>query len=65
MNLQAQRDISRKLKVFEHAADSGNVAFTCRHFGISRETYYQWKRAFAAHGEKGQNSTGQCYRPLS
>ena len=31
MNLQAQRDISRKLKVFEHAAKSGNVAFTCRH----------------------------------
>ncbi len=25
MNLQAQRDISRKLKVFEHAAGSGNV----------------------------------------
>ncbi|SFH32105.1 hypothetical protein SAMN05216299_106143 [Nitrosospira sp. Nsp14] len=26
--------------MFEHAAGSGNVAFTCRHFGISRETYY-------------------------
>jgi len=38
MNLQAQRDISRKLKVFEHAAKSGNIAFTCRHFGISRDT---------------------------
>ena len=53
MNIQAQRDISRKLKVFAHAAGSGNVAFTCRHFGISREIYYQWKRAYAAHGEKG------------
>lgn len=50
MNLQAQRDISRKLKVFEHAAASGNVAFTCRHFGISRDAFYQWKRAYAAHG---------------
>jgi hypothetical protein len=53
MNIQAQRDISRKLKVFEHPAGSGNVAFTRRHFGISRETYYQWKQAFAALGEKG------------
>ncbi len=38
MNVQAQRDISRKLKVFEHATASKNVAFPCRHFGISRET---------------------------
>ncbi|SFU60399.1 hypothetical protein SAMN05216417_10995 [Nitrosospira multiformis] len=37
MNLQANRDISRKLKVFQHGSESGNVAFTCRYFGISRE----------------------------
>lgn len=42
MNLQAQRDISRKPKVFGHASTSGNIAFTCRHFGISRDTFYQW-----------------------
>lgn len=53
MNLQAQRDISHKLKVFEHAAGSGNVAFTCRHFGISRETYYQWKRVMQRTGRGG------------
>ena len=60
MNLQAQRDISHKLKVFEHAAGSGNVAFTCRHFGISRETYYQWTRAYAAHGERGLINSKPC-----
>jgi transposase-like protein len=60
MNMQAQRDISRKLKVFAHAAGSGNVAFTCRHFGISREIYYQWKRAYAAHGEKGLINSKPC-----
>jgi hypothetical protein len=49
-----------KLKVFAHAAGSGNVAFTCRHFGISREMYYQWKRAFAAHGEKGLINSKPC-----
>jgi transposase-like protein len=60
MNLQAQRDISRKLKVFEHAATSGNIAFTCRHFGISRDTFYQWKRAYAARGEKGLINSKPC-----
>jgi len=60
MSLQAQRDISRKLKVFEHAVASSNVAFTCRHFGISRDTFYQWKRAYAAHEEKGLINSKPC-----
>lgn len=60
MNLQAQRDISRKLKVFEHAAASGNVAFTCRHFGIPRDTFYQWKRAYAPRGENGLINSKSC-----
>lgn len=60
MNTQARRDISRKLKVFEHAATSGNVAFTCRHFGISRDTFYQWKRAYAARGENGLINSKPC-----
>ena len=34
--------------MFEHAADSGNMASTRRRFGISRETYYQWKRALCS-----------------
>lgn len=25
---------------------SGNISLTCRHFGISRDTYYLWKRRF-------------------
>lgn len=28
------------------------VSKACRYFGISRETFYQWKRAYAEHGEK-------------
>ena len=35
---------SRKLRVPEHAKETGNVSKTCRYFGISRETYYCWKR---------------------
>ena len=61
MNLQARRDICRKLKVFEHAAKSGNIAFICKYLGVSRDTFYQWRRAYAARGEKGLiNSKLRC-----
>jgi transposase InsO family protein len=33
----------RRIAVLEHAAKTGNVAETCRVFGISRTRYYQWK----------------------
>lgn len=33
---QKKRDIKRKIAVLEYAQDCGNVAKTCRHFGISR-----------------------------
>jgi transposase-like protein len=26
--------------------DSGNVARTCRHFGISRQTFYRWQQRY-------------------
>lgn len=35
---QGKRDIRRKLKVLEHARETGNVAKTVRHFGIFRAT---------------------------
>jgi hypothetical protein len=35
----AQRDISRKLRIFNYAKQIGNVSAACRHFGISREIY--------------------------
>ncbi len=60
MNHQAQRDIARKLKVLEHAKVSGNISFTCRHFGVSRETFYQWKQAYSAQGEVGLVSSKPC-----
>ena len=50
---QEERDIRRKIKVLEHACSSGNVSRTCRYFGISRETYYCWRRRYQQYGEKG------------
>ena len=50
---------SWRLKILQRAeAGSRNVAWTCRHFGISRKTFYKWKRRFNEHGD-----AGLCDRP--
>jgi hypothetical protein len=40
---------SWRLRVLQQAADDGNVARACRRFGISRESFYKWKRRHAEH----------------
>jgi transposase len=45
-------------KVLQQAADELNVARVCRHFGISRKSFYKWKRRHADHG-----AAGLCDRP--
>jgi len=45
-------------KVLQQAADELNVARACRHFGISRKSFYKWKRRHADHG-----AAGLCDRP--
>jgi len=47
-----------RLKVLRQAADEGNVARTCRRFGISRKSFYKWKRRHTDHGD-----AGLCDRP--
>ena len=37
----------------EACAPGRNIARTCRHFGISRQAFYRWKRRFDTHGEAG------------
>lgn len=37
---QAERDIKRKFRILKYGEESGNVAKTCRYFGISRSTFY-------------------------
>ena len=43
MNQQAQRDISRKLKVLNHAQDIGNVSKTCRYFAFAVKHFIRGK----------------------
>lgn len=43
---KAQRDINREIRILNYTQEIGNISKACRYFGISRETYYQWKRAY-------------------
>ncbi len=47
------RDIHRKLKVLRHAEKIGDVARTCRYFGVGRSSFYRWKAAYDQYGEAG------------
>ena len=60
MTKKAQQDIARKLKVLKYAQETGNIAKTCRYFGICRQTFYTWQKLFAVHGEKGLIDSRPC-----
>lgn len=47
-----------RLRVLRQASDEGNVARVCRRFGLSRKSFYKWKRRQAEHGD-----AGLCDRP--
>ncbi len=50
---QARR-MAWRFKVVQEACErSRNVARTCRHFGISRQAFYRWKRRYDALGVTG------------
>jgi transposase len=52
--LQHQRQVRHRVAVLRHAAEvTGNVAMTCRYFGISRPTFYTWLRRYEEFGEDG------------
>jgi transposase InsO family protein len=56
----AQRDITRKLRTLDYADQIGNVSKTCRYFGISRDTFYRWKRDYHQNGEQGLINSKPC-----
>ena len=59
---QAERDIKRMTAVLD-AADSGNVAKICRYFGISRQAFYEWKRAYVAFEDTGSINQKPGFKP--
>jgi Integrase core domain. len=40
----------RRVRVLEHAAQTGNVTATCETFGVSRNTFYGWRNVAALYG---------------
>jgi transposase InsO family protein len=51
---EQMRVVAWRLKVLRQAENGARaVARTCRHFGLSRQAFYKWKRRFAAYGEAG------------
>jgi transposase-like protein len=48
--IQQRRVTTWRSKIIQHAAAIGNVARTCRRFGISRKTFYKWRQRFVEHG---------------
>ena len=48
------RQVRHRLAVLRHAEEmTGNVAMTCRYYGISRATFYKWQHRFEAEGPAG------------
>jgi transposase InsO family protein len=48
------RRAKRRLAIIRHAEEvTGNVALTCRYYGISRQVFYTWRRRYDADGLDG------------
>ena len=61
---EQQRKIRHRLAMIRHAEEvSGNVALTCRYYGISRPCFYKWLHRYEELGEKGLRDGSS--RPLN
>jgi len=48
------RNAARRLAIIRHAQEvTGNVALTCRYYGISRQVFYRWLHRYQAEGLAG------------
>lgn len=47
------KEAERRRRVLDHAQQAGNVAKTCRYFGIGRASFYRWRQEYLKRGEPG------------
>jgi transposase-like protein len=59
---EQNRLVNWRHKFLQHARHSGNVAETCRYFGISRTKFYKWKKRFEKHGVAGLSDQSRAPR---
>jgi transposase InsO family protein len=61
---EQQRKIRHRLAMIRHAEEvTGNVALTCRYYGISRPCFYKWLHRYEEFGEEGLRDGSS--RPLT
>jgi transposase-like protein len=54
MTTSEQRRLTNwRLKLLQAAGEAGSVARTCRHFAVSRKTFYKWRQRYHEHGDIG------------
>ncbi len=49
LGCELSRPAQLRVQWMTHSLQHGNAAFTCRHFGISRQTFYRWWRRYDPH----------------
>jgi transposase InsO family protein len=48
---ERDKNAARRLAILRHAEEvTGNVALTCRYYGITRQAFYLWRRRYEAGG---------------
>ena len=51
---EQRRLVNHRMAVLEHSREvTGNVAQTCRYYGISRQTFYKWRNRYDEQGLEG------------
>ncbi len=60
MKKSDERIVKHKIKVLNYADEIGHVTQACRYFGISRDTFYRWRRQYTELGEEGLINSKPC-----
>src|SRR2546430_11667844 len=67
MGVELSAEAGGRLAWMSSYVRCGNVAHTCRHFGISRQTFYRWQRRYDPYDltslEERSHRPRQCRQP--
>ena len=67
IGVELSREARVRLSWMDFYARCDNVTHTCRHFGISRQTFYRWQRRYDPYDltslEERSHRPRQCRQP--